>query len=105
LYLHSAHGVDEIQPRKIALIISNNRAAMTFRYRRNDHIKGAAWAALRRTFGHQSRPEESGIVVKRENSPRKQALRAFGTFEPAFKITPTFARRQFQYPAPDLCHG
>lgn len=59
----------------ILLIVSDDNAVIRFRDGSDDGVEGAARATFCFSFCHQARPDQTGLLVKRQNATREKSLR------------------------------
>ena len=70
-----AKRIDELQSGKILFIVGGDDAVVGCSYRGDDHVERTPWPPLGRTFSHQSRPDESRVLVEGEHATCEKCLR------------------------------
>src|ERR1035437_1364128 len=100
-----AHGIDEFEARKILFVAGDHDAIVRFPNGGKNHVQRAAWPSGSRPLGHQPRPDQSGLLIERENPAGKQRLWPFSSRKPALQLSALPSGRLLQRPKPDFCNG
>ena len=72
-----ADWIYDLDAGEIALVVSDDNAVIRASNRRYDHVEATARTPGGFAVRHQARPDQTGLVVERQNTPREQRLRSF----------------------------
>ena len=88
--------VDVLDPREIALVVSDDDAVVRRGDGGDDGIEGAARAALCPGLGHDPGPDQAGFFVERQDASGEQRLRTLRAGEPGIEQVAPLAGRRFR---------
>ena len=63
-----SNGIDDFNPGKVPLIVSDNDAVIGVGDRRDNCIEGAARLSSGGSFSHQPHPDQPGLLVEWQNT-------------------------------------
>ena len=77
--------IDELHIGEVPFIVGDDDTAVCLGSRSNDRVECASGASFRLSVRHESRPDEAGPFVEREDAPGEESRWTLRAHEPCFE--------------------